>query len=452
MQTDILGLNLLAEHKHFFDEFISEQFENQTDPTLSLSNLRLDKIIPSWGIIPRISANIRGQLERFDSNRKDIDLSNRLSAFVAGVSVTNTVDFALTRGGDAESTTRGDGTFLLSARLLQLSLRGSLNYAITPKADLTSAAVTADYRVGRKFSTRLAVDRTLTGDNQVTTVTAGVNRRFQWFDFGIDASYEDEGRYTVGASLSFSIGQEPRTKGLVVSSERMASNGSASARVFLDRNQDGRYNEGDQPIQGAKLRPGPRELETDEEGIALIPGLTHGRETPVTVQKESLEDPFWIITQEGYEIVPRPGRPAILDFPVVPTGEIDGTVYLRKGELTRAVSNVQLQLLDEEGEVVQEVKSAFDGFYLFQMVTPGTYRVRVSPEQTQRLNLIVPPEREVTIKKSGSIESFKDLVIDLPKEENGNGKNGGKEKKSKESSGESPKRTRARPRGREPRG
>lgn len=65
-----------------------------------------------------------------------------------------------------------------------------------------------------------------------------------------------------------------------------------------------------------------------------------------------------------------------------------------------------------QGEVVQEVRSAFDGFYLFELVPPGRHLVRVSPEQVKRLNLAPPPEQEVVIEGSGTIVSGVDITVE----------------------------------------
>jgi len=113
----------------------------------------------------------------------------------------------------------------------------------------------------------------------------------------------------------------------------------------------------------------------------------------------------------------RTRRSGILDFPVVPTGEVDGTVFLRKGDLEMAVSHAQLQLVDARGKVVQEVKSTFDGFYLFKMVPLGKYILRVSPEQIQRLNLKPPPDQKVILNADKPVLSDMDFTVepvDLP--------------------------------------
>ena len=51
------------------------------------------------------------------------------------------------------------------------------------------------------------------------------------------------------------------------------------------------------------------------------------------------------------------------------------SVYLVQGMATKAVSNVRILLVNVDGKVLQEVKSAYDGFYLFSKVPPGAYKV-----------------------------------------------------------------------------
>ena len=126
----------------------------------------------------------------------------------------------------------------------------------------------------------------------------------------------------------------------------------------------------------------------------------------------SLEDPFWILKHEGREVVSRPGRPVLLEFPVVPTGEVDGTVFLKRGERIKPVSKALVQLVNSEGEVIMEERTAFDGFYLFSMVPLGKYTLRVSPDQVQRLNLKTPPEQAINLKADEPFMSGMDITVE----------------------------------------
>jgi len=482
--TNISGVNLLVRHGQFFD-FISEQVQKFSDPIESRSNIRLDGTIPEW-VLPRVPFAITGQMERRESGRTELDLSNRLSMAFRGVSFSNTLNWFINRGGNVASFSRGDGSFLANWRILRLSLRGILDYNVRPATELRSVSVTSDFAISRNFSSRLSVNRELNG-RELTTYLAGLNRRFEKFAVGLNTTYSDDGEYSVGTSITFSLGRDARRKRWIMTSQKMGSTGSASARVFLDKNQNGLFDKSDKPLKGVKFKNGGKDIQTDKRGLAFIPGLSSYRPVAIAVDSDSLEDPFWAMDQNGREVVPRPGRTAIINFPVVPTGEIDGTVYLVKGDSETEVSSVELQLVKKDsdklnqrmkktlgkyyvnsagkavrrrnfqkinksfpaidfregtlsaerliekfglpmdelsqqaaGEVVQSIKTEYDGFYLFSKVPPGRYIVRVSPQQIKRLKLVPPPEREVLVGKAGTIESNLNFVlhqIELPQDD-----------------------------------
>ena len=72
-----------------------------------------------------------------------------------------------------------------------------------------------------------------------------------------------------------------------------------------------------------------------------------------------------------------------------------------------------MQLLDTNGELVKEVETAYDGFFLFDFVTPGRYTLRVDPDQMARLQLEVPPVRDVVV-ADGEILNGMDFQIHGP--------------------------------------
>ena len=103
-----------------------------------------------------------------------------------------------------------------------------------------------------------------------------------------------------------------------------------------------------------------------------------------------------------------------LDFPVVETGEIDGTVLLKTNDQQRPVSNVNLRLIDSNGTVVEEVKSQFDGFYLFSRVVPGSYILQVDSEQLQRLHLSASHDQKIEL-GAGEVRDGLQVVLDTTK-------------------------------------
>ena len=71
--------------------------------------------------------------------------------------------------------------------------------------------------------------------------------------------------------------------------------------------------------------------------------------------------------------------PGHVEFAVISAGEIDGVVYRQKGDWSDPASEVIIQLVDDKGDVVKEVKSQYDGFYLVEFIKPGIYTLRMIP-------------------------------------------------------------------------
>ena len=407
-QTRFGGLALTAEHDQLF-ALVSERFVQTDDRLSSATTVRLDGAIPETAL-PRIPFNLTADLERRRSGRYDARVSNRLSAFFAGVVASNTLDFELTGGGDAVRRSAAGGSALVNSRLGELGMRGQLSYSIDPVAQFDAVSITGDYRFDVGASARMTVDRTLSGTPR-TSLSAGLFYLFDTFDLGFTGSVTDDGSFNIGLTISYGAGLEPRAPSLVQRARGIADSGAVSALAYLDLNQNQIMDGGDEPIAGARFQ-GHRDIETDEDGIAFLTGLGAYQPTDIALDTASLADPFWLPLRNGVEIVPRPGKTVLIDFPVTPTGEIDGTVFLDRGGNMREVSNVALELVDvTTGAVVASERSQFDGFYLFELVPPGRYEVRVSPDQVSRLKLATVTPVAVEIGTAGDVAAGIDFVL-----------------------------------------
>jgi len=155
----------------------------------------------------------------------------------------------------------------------------------------------------------------------------------------------------------------------------------------------------------------PLKGRTDKTGFAYVNGLEPYREMDFKVDLATLSDPYWIAHPGGVRMVPRPGTTSQFDFPVVSTGEIDGSVFRVWAEGPGSVAGVVLQLLKEDGTVVRELETAYDGFFLIDFIAPGRYKLRVSPEQMEELGLSVDKAYDIEIDGGGTIVSGQDFVL-----------------------------------------
>jgi hypothetical protein len=196
----------------------------------------------------------------------------------------------------------------------------------------------------------------------------------------------------------------------------MADSGFASVRVFLDENLNGVMDAGEQALPGVgfTVNGAQRELRTNNDGVAYLRRLPTRQGVNLAVDPTTLEDPQWALALEGIQVVPRAGTAAELDFPVIMSGEVDGVVFVVKGEKRRPAAGVTLELLAmgaAESKVIRQAKTASDGFFIVESVPPGEYLLRVAAEDMKRAHLVDTGARLVTVTPKGDVISGVDLYL-----------------------------------------
>lgn len=404
-----LNLSLLAEHTELRD-FISEEFPDDLDPTVRVSKLGVNGVIPVASLF-RVPFNITGEHETSESGATETELTNRISTAFGRLSLSNWLRWRRTNDAIGDITT-SEGSLLIGGHLFRTALRGELQYGIEPDSGLTRAILTGERHFSSDTTGRLSAQRTFSGE-EITTLSAALSHRFDIAALGLNGSWSDNGAASAFLSLSFAFGREPRSGDWSMYPGSVADNGTVSARVFLDNDLDGKYGPDDTPIEGATFDTGRgliRET-TNEDGVLLLTGLPAWREIDVTIPPAGLEDPYWVPKTDGFTVTTRPGKAAIVDFPVIVTGEVDGIVYARQGGTTLEVADVRMELVDGQGKIVAQTRSAFDGFFLFEKVIPGRYNVRVSPAQLQRLGLVTTGTKTVDILGEGTIAGGLQFIL-----------------------------------------
>jgi hypothetical protein len=408
-QVIALGYNLSLEHYRLFD-YSSEWTSRTSDPLTSISSFRLHGRVP-LSLLPRASFGLDGRFERHESSRIDVRASNRLSMFIYGLSVAHTIGGSTSRGGGVETTTRFNGSLLVGGGRKPLTLHGQLNYEPSPELSFSDVALRAQYGDPSGLVMQFGVDQELLEDRQ-SRYTVGLVRRFDALSCGLEGMYENAELFSIRLSLSFSLSRQPHSGQWHMDAGRIGNCGAAEVRVFLDQNQDGRFSPGDEPLSNIRLRHnGLPATMTDANGLTFMTGLPAFMPSNITIDEGSIEDPYWMPAVDGISVVARPGAAARVEFPIVTTGEVDGMVYLDLKSSIKPASNVAMELADSSGTVVMTARTAFDGFYLFSRVPPGSYIVRVSPSQLRRLKLLAPAHRRIKIEGNATVISGVDFTL-----------------------------------------
>ncbi len=293
--------------------------------------------------------------------------------------------------------------FIGSGRIGDVRLRGSTSFDVSPHARFRAAELSAYWSASdtADWEGVLAYDSSgHRGRVRITHV-----RRFDTMGIALTGEAATDGSVAVGINLNFSL--DP-TRGLQLSRRPLAQAGVVRATVYRDLNDNGVHDAAEPFEKGALITTGTKQSDrpTDARGSVTIGGLAPFTAIAVGVDASSLDDPMLVPKTALQAVVPRPGVPAEIEIGLVGGGDIEGAV-VKSGGI--GFEGLDLELVDAAGKVVATARSDFDGFFLFERVSYGTYSVRVSKESAvaakilPELNLRAAVTAEKSIVRLGAV-------------------------------------------------
>ncbi|MDY0163239.1 SPOR domain-containing protein [Desulfobotulus sp.] len=301
------------------------------------------------------------------------------------------------------------GSLNASTRFQDLYLRGHGNYRLDGQEQgLTQAGLTASKNIGNNLEIQGNLQKAFTDESR-TSLDAQLNWRRESMSISPKISVDDGGDWSASLSMNMALGPDPHKGGMRPLPLNASHQGHAAVRV--SEASDTKGGQEGKGLAGVRVRAPQAGVSavTDQDGIALLLLSPH-KKTDILIDEESLEDPALFPLNSGEAITPKPGEVRPFAFPVIRTGEIDGVLY---GENAAGESlplrQAEVFLKNDKGEIVDRVLSEYDGFYLFERVPPGEYRVEavLRGEDGREIRRDQP----VRVDASGSIESGRDFVL-----------------------------------------
>tara|TARA_R110002167_G_scaffold348055_2_gene559220 strand:- start:659 stop:3790 length:3132 start_codon:yes stop_codon:yes gene_type:complete len=290
--------------------------------------------------------------------------------------------------------------------------RLSLGYSLHPESKLDYVTTQFSWAILDNIQTDLELNYVPETDAYKGEV--GVNWQNDNFSLSSNFSYNDDDEWTLGLFLRFAFGYDIDQKSSFVDPFALARNGAMAVRVFEDINNDGLYQDEEPTIEGAKINAtqSQRQANTGTDGIAYLTNLRNRVKTDIEIDKGTLGDPFLIPSSPGVSITPRKGFLEKIDYPVVTSSEIDGTIYVVDiNGNERNLGYVPINLLNEKGETVAKTQSEYDGYYLFVDLIPGKYFVSVSTEYLKKHKLENANHLVINLTVQGDIINGSDFVL-----------------------------------------
>ena len=133
----------------------------------------------------------------------------------------------------------------------------------------------------------------------------------------------------------------------------------------------------------------------------------------MAARASSLADPNLAPKKALQVVVPRPGVPAEVDIGLVGSGEIEGAV-VRSGGL--GFEGLSLELIDENGKVAATTQTDYDGYFLFERIAYGRYRVRVAAESATAAKILPNLDAAAAVSEDKSVARMGSInVTPLPR-------------------------------------
>jgi hypothetical protein len=271
-----------------------------------------------------------------------------------------------------------------TGRIGPVRVRGTATVEVNGRSRFRGAELTGYWSA----SDTVDWEGTLAYDGPLHRARARISHinRFDRLALAVTGEAATDGSVAIGFNLNFSL--DP-ADGFALSRQPIASAGSVRARVYRDLNDNGVADPGEPVQKGAIIIAGHSVAKqpTDAKGMVMVAGLATFTPITVGIDRSSLGDPMLAPKKALQVVVPRPGVTALVDIGLVSSGDIEGAL-IKNGGL--GFEGVDLELLDSSDGVVATARTDYDGYFLFEGVPYGSYRVRIAKTSADAIG--VPQE------------------------------------------------------------
>lgn len=403
-------------YERFYD-YESDQASTKGENGIMQRGLARADLVLNVGDSFAIPVSLYGKVSEYQSGVIEPVVSARTSFRVGDISVTNETRHRSLHRPNGESTERNDGNILMSRITKFGSIRVSADYEISPDPQISRYGVSSDFRLSERVGAKFEVTQaTATG---ATSASFGVNTHFSNMAVGGYARFTDDGDVAAGFSITTSLLRAPGQSGTMRTKKSIVGGGTLLVRGFVDDNADGLWSENEKLLEEFSTKVNGRSSTDYSEtlkGIVTTSAPTH-EPLLVELDMQSINDPYLLAGNKGEVHALRPGRTVVVDLPLVRTGEVLGDILLHRENDTIAIGDVDIELINAKNIVVAETRSEYDGFFVFERVPYGTYRVRLNEEQADRLGLRLDNEPHLTVSATADVVDGVGLMVSLAPEE-----------------------------------
>lgn len=343
------------------------------------------------------------------------EVSNRIGFNNRYLSLFNSLNYTKIVSQDGASNNFLSGGLSMQGSIGPIFARASINYKEDQNGgfDIGSYQASLNWALSNEFRTQLTFDHNTETNNTSSSFYVG------WLNENIElnstSTYSDLAGWKTNIATRFTLsGQDIAYDTIYQTNRALGQSGSLAVRVFHDLNDNAVYDLDEPILPNVKVNAVQafRKADTNKHGIATITGVANYKSTDITVDQDTLPDPFMTPVIEGVSIKFRSGLVDKLDFPITMGTDIEGRIEIVKGDEVTRGRSITVELIDKNGNVVNTARSAMDGYYIFTKVIPGQYILKINSEDLARKDIRKLNHRSIVITQASEYISDIDFLLE----------------------------------------
>lgn len=217
-------------------------------------------------------------------------------------------------------------------------------------------------------------------------------------------------------NISGSIGIDTENSYVNLSNRQQVGKGAVSVVQFVDVNNSGNYDSGDQllPYRGLNIMGGTSTASIGRDSILRLSQLQNYYRYNAMVNRNAIADPTLVPLKTEFSFIAEPNQYKRIEIPFYQGGIVEGSVIVHRNGQEFGQGGLKLIIKGTSGSFEKTIRSFNDGGFYTMDIPPGSYTIEVDPQQLEFLNVInsMPLPFEIKSLSEGDfIEGLQILLI-----------------------------------------
>lgn len=375
----IFNQNINLRFNYIKKDYISEDFKEATNKLKYSSDFDLVGNINLFKT-KNINYSLKNNyISNYDKSTQ-YNLTSSMSSYLMGVLFSKEILYTHNRLSDGSDSEDMDLNLSMRRKIFDSFFRADMNFDILPEEQFKTISISNKRDLYKDFDGNFSISYDNT--NHIRKYSADLIYDAKKYLLSTGLSGDSESNLTISLNISFSLYPDVRDDHYNFSSSYLSNSGGISAAGFLDENYNNIKDDNEEYIEEVNFLQNNRIMSNDKKkNYATISGLNSNSYSNISINQNSLTDPYQITANEGYRIKTRRGVIKKIDLPIINSSEIDGTIYFEN----IMIPGLKLTLLDKEGRTVSQTKTESDGYYIFENIKKGEYYLSIDETDLEKI-------------------------------------------------------------------